>query len=386
MKLNSIQFLRAVAALLVVYVHSIDLQMGFGVSKQQNFFHLQNFGAIGVDLFFVISGFIITYVANKYTGAEQGFQFLAKRFRRINPAYYVASILFFGISVLPTIIDGKSPAISIDRTTNSLIDTFLIIPTGGNMLIYSPLLAIGWSLAFEWLFYFLFFLLIVMKTRNKPILFGLLITGLVALGYVLKVPDFRYIFITNPIMLEFLLGVGICQLYLKSIKMPNWLSIACLTIGMGSYILLVIFGYGLLSELQAVLSGQLSMKRFLLWGIPSAFVAFGCIFLEKNNRFTSLWNYKWMLLMGDASYSIYLVHLTVFTLLRILYKQWGFFMPADLAIIVQVAIATIISIGFYKYIEKPLIEAAQRSTKKKHDIIPAPAPSTIPSSVTQKLR
>jgi len=381
MKLNSIQCLRAVAALLVVYVHSIDLQMGFSVSKQQNFFHLQNFGAIGVDLFFVISGFIITFVANKYTGQEQGIYFLVKRFRRINPVYYIASILYFVVLVLPIIIEGKAADISVDNTIGSLIDTILILPAGGHIFSYSPMLMIGWSLAFEWLFYILFFFLIVSKTKNKALFFGLFITGLVSLGYLLKVPDLRYIFITNPIILEFLLGVIICQLYLKGPRTPNWVALTCLLLGIASYLLLIIIGFGWLSEFAAVLTGVLSMKRFLLWGIPSAVIAFGCIFLERNNKFTSLWNNKWILLSGDASYSIYLVHLTVFELFRMLYKESGFFMPADLSIIVQVAVATIISIGFYKWIEQPMINAAQRNTKRKPTIITESVQSATPAPV-----
>lgn len=382
MKLNSIQFLRAVAALLVVYVHSIDLQMGFGISKQQNFFHLQNFGAIGVDLFFVISGFIITYVANKYTGIEQGFLFLKKRFIRINPVYYIASILYFGITLLSIAIAGKSSAISAENVINSIIDTAFIVPTGGAISYYSPLLIIGWSLAFEWLFYILFFILITSKIKNKSRLFGIVIISLATMGYVFKTPDFRYIFLTNPIMLEFLLGVVICWLYLNVIKIPAWLSIACISIGIISFLLLIILGFGWLSELQAILTAQLSMKRFLLWGIPSAFFAFGCIFLEKNNKLNNIWNNKWMSLAGDASYSIYLVHLTVFTLFRILYKQWGFFMPSDLAIIVQVVIATIISIGFYKLIEKPLIESAQKGFRKKSELISTSIPSPTPNPIS----
>jgi exopolysaccharide production protein ExoZ len=62
MKINSIQYLRAIAAILVVYAHSLNF-MGGGDSSQSKFFFLKHFGAIGVDLFFVISGFIITYVS-----------------------------------------------------------------------------------------------------------------------------------------------------------------------------------------------------------------------------------------------------------------------------------------------------------------------------------
>ena len=67
-KLNSIQVLRAVAATLVAYAHSIDLQSSYSHSFQESFFDWGNFGAFGVDLFFVISGFIISYSAERYTG------------------------------------------------------------------------------------------------------------------------------------------------------------------------------------------------------------------------------------------------------------------------------------------------------------------------------
>jgi exopolysaccharide production protein ExoZ len=81
MKLNSIQYLRAIASILVVYCHAIDIQVYFGISRQQNFYYLQNFGAIGVDLFFVISGFIITYVSrNVLADIPSTKIFLQKRF------------------------------------------------------------------------------------------------------------------------------------------------------------------------------------------------------------------------------------------------------------------------------------------------------------------
>ncbi|MCS3801044.1 acyltransferase family protein [Niastella sp. OAS944] len=381
MKLNSIQCLRAVAALLVVYVHSIDVQMEFGVSKQQNFYHLQNFGAIGVDLFFIISGFIITLVANNYKGKEDGVYFLAKRFRRINPVYYIASFIYLGVIVIPILLQGEAANISLQNLISSLIDTVFILPLSGLPLSYSPFLIIGWSLAFEWFFYILFFLAIVTKAKNKALLFVVIIMALVALGYSLQGSDFRYLFITNSIMLEFLIGVCICKLYLNGTKVSNTLALTFLTIGLASYILLIIFGFGLVSELGGVLSGTLSMKRVLLFGLPSACIAFGCIFMEKNNLFGKIWNNKWLLLCGDASYSIYLIHLTVFELFRILYKYAGFFMPADLAIIVQVAIATTISIRFYKWVEQPLIKATHRIAKQKRKSAREPMASAAPAPI-----
>jgi peptidoglycan/LPS O-acetylase OafA/YrhL len=92
MKINSIQYLRAIAAILVVYAHSLNF-IGNGNSIQANFYYLKNFGAIGVDIFFVISGFIITYVSYNLNGLNDFIVFIKKRFVRINPTYYFASTL-----------------------------------------------------------------------------------------------------------------------------------------------------------------------------------------------------------------------------------------------------------------------------------------------------
>src|SRR6185503_159586 len=168
MKLNSIQVLRTMAALLVVYAHAIDVQIQFSVSYQQHFFYLGDFGAIGVDLFFVISGFIITYVADQYKGTKQGLHFLAKRFKRINPVYYLASLIAFGVYVLHLWKNAELYRIRMDKTLHSIADTLFILPPSGAY--YNPLLALGWTLGFEWLFYLLFFLTILSGTRYKPLL------------------------------------------------------------------------------------------------------------------------------------------------------------------------------------------------------------------------
>jgi exopolysaccharide production protein ExoZ len=146
MKINSIQYLRGVAALLVVYCHTIDNQLQLGTSWQQNFRYLQNFGAIGVDVFFVISGFIISYISlEKGTGIKEGLLFLKKRFLRINPSYYIATII--GIYIYKYL----GPGVTIPKET--LLNSVTIIPLFGKDL---PWLGVAWTLIFEWFFYLIF--------------------------------------------------------------------------------------------------------------------------------------------------------------------------------------------------------------------------------------
>ena len=295
MKLNSIQFLRAVAVILVVYDHSIVLQMMYSVSWQQNFHHLKTFGCIGVDIFFVLSGFIITYVANKHVGVVQGSQFLIKRFWRINPVYYIACFLGLFVYLLQLWVT-KIPIVNLlKQTISSFADSILIVPTARDINSYSPLpaLTVGWTLAFEWLFYLLCFILILCKIKHKTLALSGIILLLVLSGILLNPADLRFIFLTNPIMLEFVLGVIICHLYLKFEKTPVYVGTVCLGTGLITYIILIIVGFGDVWQHISVIGGSVSLTRFIIWGIPSSFIVAGCVFLEKNGRLPKLFNNKW---------------------------------------------------------------------------------------------
>ena len=360
MKLNSIQFLRAVAALLVVYEHSMDVQMQFGTSWQQNFYHLDGFGCIGVDLFFVISGFIITFVAQKYRGFDDGMHFLEKRFWRINPIYFIATLVCLGVSLLQMAINNTMITSPIIKIIGSLFDTLLILPYKEEISSFKPLLIVGWTLSFEWLFYILFFFLIVGNVKRKTLALPVLFIILITIGQLTKPEDLRLQFITNPILLEFLLGVMICQLYVSGKKITTWLAATCLAIGIISYIFLIRFGYGNVWYYLSTINGKTSLNKFLLWGIPSAFIMFGCVFLEKNGKLHRLFDNKLSLLLGNASYSIYLIHYTLFSALYLVYNKTGFFLPADAMIWIQVIVGVGISLVFYKLVEKPLLKRIQK--------------------------
>jgi peptidoglycan/LPS O-acetylase OafA/YrhL len=174
-------------------------------------------------------------------------------------------------------------------------------------------------------------------------------------GRIFKPTDVRLSVITNPILLEFLLGCFICYIYLTVRKIHTLIGFSCLLIGVASYVYMIIYGFGDIWYPRTIESGSLSIDRFLLWGLPSSLIVAGCIFLEKNGLFSRIWNNKYALLSGDASYSIYLVHFIVLRLLSLLYKKTGYFLPPDVMIWVQFFIAVGFSIWFYKLVEKPLL-------------------------------
>lgn len=360
MKLNSIQFLRAVAAIMVAYAHSIDLTGTFAKSKQDTYQYWSKIGCAGVDLFFVISGFIITLIASRYTGAKQGIQFLKKRFFRINPLYYIASLLYLGVTVLRYWSAGVTYAKTPEDWIDAIIDTIFIIPLSGPGIDYKAFLMIGWTLAFEWLFYLLFFMVILSRAKKKIVLLSAIILALVALRYIFPLVDFRKTFITNPMMLEFLSGVLICRIYQICKTIPTIIPALLIFAGIGWFVCVIFFNYENIWEILPIFgNGILSLKRFFLWGIPSAFIMAGCLFFENNGKGNSLWGKK-LILLGDASYAIYLMHMSIYGLLEVLYRKTGFWLNPDFSIIVQWVLAVYVGVLFYKWVEKPLLHHLQK--------------------------
>jgi peptidoglycan/LPS O-acetylase OafA/YrhL len=159
----------------------------------------------------------------------------------------------------------------------------------------------------------------------------------------------------NAILLEFIFGMVIYWLYCY-LKIPDYIGYVLILLGIAGYGYNIIYGYGNISELSTILTGEGSVKRALLWGLPSAGIVAGCIFSENNKRLNGLWNSQPILLLGTASYSIYLLHYPSFYLVIFLYGKTGFFLNPDLAVLVHMLIAVGIGVLFYKMVERPFLD------------------------------
>jgi len=125
-----LQYLRAYAALLVVFFHAaVNAQSGFIV------------GEAGVDIFFVLSGFLMWRITNEQTAA---LAFLRNRIRRIVPVYWIASLLVFVLAEL-----GLTSRIVADL--GHLLASLFFIPYKGPGGVY-PILIVGWTLNYEMFF------------------------------------------------------------------------------------------------------------------------------------------------------------------------------------------------------------------------------------------
>ncbi len=347
-KLYSVQYLRAIAALMVVYCHAIDLQMLFGTSFQQKFLYLENFGAIGVDIFFVISGFIISYISRSENGPAAAKDFMLRRWIRVAPAYYVASAILFCLFAMSSHFEVKAPQI---------IKTLTILPLFDHgQYFWSPVLVIGWTLSFEFLFYILNAILIAFAAVKRDLYLVLIITVLFLLGLFIQTDNKQWNFITSPMILEFAFGVFIAMIYKSKRYVPVTISLLLILTGVVMFLRLIVFGYGEVSEVLFVLANKSVETRILLWGLPSALLSAGIIWLEKAKP-EWIGKNKFLLLLGDASYSIYLAHPLCYAMLGSLLRRAYFLshLPGDVLILIFVCLATASGILFHLYIEKPLI-------------------------------
>jgi exopolysaccharide production protein ExoZ len=346
MKLNSIQMLRAVAALLVVYTHSIS-QMGiFTIGWQQRTPARISLGTFGVDIFFVISGFIIYLSAGQLSGRNASRSFLWHRFRRINPAYY-AAVLLTVITWIPSLVRHQRPPV----TAWEVLTWSILLPLPGDP---ARALSQAWSLSFEWLFYLLFFGLILFGVRRKALLLCMSLASLTLIGWLLRDKENGILlFYSDPLLLEFGMGVLIGVVW-KRLTLHKSIALYMLVPGLLLGVVFMSTGY---IDYQAVGSPSAAIRYLhaLLWGSAAALVVAGCVFLEKSGGSTRFFRNRVLLLLGDASYSIYLFHMIVFGWIAAVYLRVGFFFNADVMIPIHAAIAVAASLLFYKWVEKPLL-------------------------------
>ncbi len=282
--LYSLQALRAFAAWVVVCHHFMQIFFDFHASGPVGQF-LTDRGAVGVDIFFVISGMVIYLSTRDKAIAPQ--RFLLNRALRIVPAYWFYTALM-GLLLLTARQWMPHQAIDLEHFVLSLL--FIPAENPGGYGQY-PTLNVGWTLNYEMFFYLLFSLVFLVRQQHRVLLVA---AALLLVSEVLTRAGLLNHFYRNNIVYEFLLGIGIGVLYRRGwVAQGLWLPLAILL-------------------LAGVAIHYLDASRRLLhWGLPSALIVLACVSLEpyfKGNRLLKA--------LGDSSYSVYLVHVLV------LYGGW----------------------------------------------------------------
>ena len=295
-------------------------------------------GLAGVDVFFVISGFVM-FVSTERPGVTPA-KFWTARFVRIAPLYYLYTLVFlvliFAADLWPA-----------DFSPIEIVKSFLFIPFENSLNGQPvPLLGVGWTLNYEALFYLVFGSALLLPDRRLQVLsmtvvFGVLIAGRFTLdpeGVVMT----RF---TSPILLEFLAGAGLAMYYIRyggGRPQAGALLIAAGTIA-----------------LFLVAALYPNMPRTIGFGIPAVFVLQGFVFCEKYFHAPC---FAPLRLFGDASYSIYLTHgIVIHAAVLLLVPLTG---PNAVVSLVVVAVALTAGLLSYEYVEHPLLAVSKHLIQK----------------------
>lgn len=335
---TGLQILRFVAAMLVAVMH-ITQAISIHITGRGESVYWGT-GAVGVDIFFVISGFVMMISTARLPAdgtrrPAQAWIFIKRRILRIVPLYWFYTLLKAGLLLAVPALAAKS-TIDPGHLAASLVFVPAVAPWG----LVQPTLPVGWTLNFEMLFYLVFALAIAVGApRIRWCLLAFLAIFAAARLYSGSVP---LAFYAQSIIFEFIIGVAFAQALLRYGPGPLAAGAALLA---GGVVFTFFLGWNPASD------------RLFPWGIGSAAIVLGVIWLER--LFDAKGWARPLAFLGDASYSIYLSHTFVVPACVVALKQLGLLDP--LAALVLTSIAVMVAgAASYLWIERPLIALFKR--------------------------
>jgi exopolysaccharide production protein ExoZ len=326
-----IQVLRFLAAFAVVAFHAWGVAPdGYKVSDDAAAFVLSH-GGRGVDLFFVISGFIIYYATHRAT--HDAAKFLRRRVERIVPLYFFVTFAITLLGMTLPDMFGTPDWFTARHILKSL--AFISFTDGGMPVVY-----VGWSLEYEMYFYLTAALLMALTQnvwRNIVVLFSAL--AILGQGPGVAAAIGPYAFFADPLILEFVLGVIVGIVFVQGrIEWPALAAAAC--------------------AIVAVLVAD-PASRVITSGLPSACLVAAAAFASRKRPVPS-WPERALARLGDASYSIYLVQVNTVSLATVAIVA---VMPGIAPLLLVLATSSIVAaLGLLLniFVERPVLELARR--------------------------
>jgi exopolysaccharide production protein ExoZ len=346
-RLYSLQVLRALAAVAVVFSH-FQFDMARYVTQETGLPNLV-IGNAGVDLFFVISGFVIVYASEHMFAQPAGqWTFFQHRLVRIVPLYWIVTTVYIAIAALAPVFEKSYSAATI-------LGSYFFIPVPRLDGIVEPIVGQGWTLNYEMLFYGVFAVAVAAPRRLAVAATTFFLIGLVFIGhFVVELPT-AVAFWADPIIVEFIFGMGIALAYRQGVRLPRPGAIALVAAG---FILFALFPTG-------------GAPRALVWGIPASLIVAGSVF---GSFALDARGWRIPIIIGNASYALYLVH--SFAVRGTLFGAKA--MSLDVAtapwlyLFVAVTAAVILGIIVHYTLERPLIAALRRLARLNRTVTAAP--------------
>jgi peptidoglycan/LPS O-acetylase OafA/YrhL len=319
--LKSLQILRAVAATSVVYYHIGTIPV---------------FGSFGVDIFFVISGFVMAMVI---ANGQSAYTFAVSRLTRIIPLYWVLTTCVLLLAAIKPDLFNSTTA----NLTNYLKSIFFIPYFKENGTL-TPMLNVGWTLNYEMLFYFCIWLSVVIKKEHYVFLtLFLLMAARIGIGQNSEDQVLKAFFGSN-LILEFVLGIFTFEIYRR-----NWL--ACIAGYLWFFVALISYASMAFAETY-----EMVFDRVYLYGIPSVLLVLALTYLEntvfrEDNRLIGL-----ITTLGDGSYATYLSHVFVVEgTKKIAFEKLGIINPyTPLGVFIVIASALLVGHLIYTHLDEPL--------------------------------
>lgn len=271
-RILSIQFMRGFAALLVLVEH-------LRIESE-----LAPYGSVGVDLFFIISGFIIFRVTEK-----DGRYFLIKRVIRIVPLYWLATLAVATLVVIRPELFHNS-----EFNIPHLIGSLLFIPHWSEVQGLRPILALGWTLNYEMMFYLLFFLAMRIRHQYRFEISAALLISLWLASNLFSIPKMGFNFYSDAIYLEFIAGMAFAKYAKLNVIQGVWV-IPVLIIVVAAF-----FWISIVKPFD---------MRIFDHGISGAILFLG--FISVESLFQSKFLRQVSVFGGEVSYSLYLTHVYI---------------------------------------------------------------------------
>lgn len=345
-RLISLQWLRAAAALLVLAEHVKNeiATVYFGLYPPDSPLAVFPFSA-GVDIFFVISGFVMAYSSRSLYGQRHApWRFFVRRLARLVPLYWLTTT---ALLVLFFLVGGSGWE---GETIPHILLSYGFVPAPNSSGALLPVLAVGWTLNYEMAFYLLFAVFVGLRERLALAGVCLSLLALVKTGVISDPMTPVIQFWTNSIILEFAAGILLYILFRNGLRLNAPVRIG-LTVGA-----LVMLAYNIAPV-------DLEYHRWYLWGCPAAMIVLAAI--SGPPRLGTHWSDVSGDLAGQLSYSIYLVHLLAIVFvskaMRVFYPDaailWFSLFPLGV-----LGLSLTAALVLHRTIELPVLRLAQRLT------------------------
>ncbi len=332
---DGVQALRFIAAAMVLVTHSF-FYASERLGTQESY--SWSAGAKGVDIFFIISGFVMVLSSSKLISLDYGWkEFLRHRLIRIVPPYWAATTLKLIVLLLMS-----SFVLHAELDWWVIIKSYFFIPSPNVDGKIKTFLGVGWTLVYEMFFYTIFVVAMFFK-KNIYIFVGIVLLLFSSL-YLIRPETYSALwFLMDPIILEFYMGMVLGYFVLNRNFLPAFISVL---------VIFVSLFYLFFSE------NLLGLHRFIEAGIPAMFLVWSVVSLEKylQNRIPPT-----VMFLGAASYVLYLFHPLIAPLAPTVLKKVGYSM-FPVSVILSIILAVTITSIIHQWFEKPATLFLKRIT------------------------